>query len=76
MPGVDLQLPFKKYLSEDWSFCQRWKAIGGKIYADTSIVLRHIGKIPYSLYNVHVSTGENPIQKADTPPAGFDLESK
>jgi hypothetical protein len=45
---------FKKYLSEDWAMTARWKAIGGKVYADTSIVLKHIGKIPYSLWNVEV----------------------
>lgn len=44
----------KKYLSEDWSFCDRWKNIGGKIFADTSIVLKHIGKHAYSMWNVEV----------------------
>lgn len=45
---------FKKYLSEDWALCKRWTDIGGKIHADTSIVLRHLGKIPYQLWNVEV----------------------
>lgn len=45
---------FKKYLSEDWSMCERWRQIGGEIFADTSIVLRHIGKFPYCLHNVEV----------------------
>jgi len=45
---------FKKYLSEDWAFTERWRQIGGKIYADTSIVLRHLGKMPYQLWNVEV----------------------
>jgi hypothetical protein len=45
---------FKKYLSEDWAFCERWRKIGGEIFADTSIVLRHIGKYPYTLWNVEV----------------------
>jgi hypothetical protein len=31
------------YLSEDWLFCERWKNMGGKIYADLSINLTHIG---------------------------------
>ena len=25
------------YLSEDYTFCERWRGLGGKIYADTSI---------------------------------------
>lgn len=31
------------YYSEDWLFCNRWTGIGGKIYADISIDLVHIG---------------------------------
>jgi len=48
------KMKFKKYLSEDWSFCQRFLDKGGEIFADTSIVLRHIGKIPYCLHNVEI----------------------
>ena len=31
------------YLSEDYVFCKRWVDMGGKIWADTSIVLDHSG---------------------------------
>ena len=31
------------YLSEDYTFCERWRGLGGKIYADTSIQLSHTG---------------------------------
>jgi len=31
----------KEDLSEDYAFCQRWQDCGGKVYADTSIVLAH-----------------------------------
>lgn len=30
-------------LSEDLSFCHRWRAIGGKIYVDPSIQMGHVG---------------------------------
>lgn len=33
----------KEYLSEDYTFCKRWRAMGGKIWADLSINLNHIG---------------------------------
>ena len=33
----------KRYLSEDYTFCERWRSLGGKIYADTSIELTHTG---------------------------------
>lgn len=35
------------YYSEDWLFCHRWIGIGGKIYADISIDLVHIGTENY-----------------------------
>lgn len=37
-----------KYLGEDYSFCERVRQCGYKIYADTTIRLGHIGKYRYS----------------------------
>lgn len=34
-----------EYLSEDYAFCQRWRALGGKIWLDTRSLLAHVG--PY-----------------------------
>jgi hypothetical protein len=31
------------YLSEDYTFCKRWRAIGGKVWLDTQSRLMHIG---------------------------------
>lgn len=31
------------YLSEDWTFCYRWRKMGGKVFANTSIKLDHTG---------------------------------
>lgn len=73
--------PFRKYLSEDWAMCQRWRDIGGEIFADTSIVLRHIGKHSYNLFDVEVvqKTGTPPVATSPAsspvaPPPGFDLK--
>jgi FkbM family methyltransferase len=33
---------FQRYLSEDWFFCQRWLDLGGTVWGDTRIILRHI----------------------------------
>lgn len=60
-------IKFKKMLSEDWSYCNRWTKIGGKIFADTSIVLRHYGKKVYNMFNVAVETRQ-------VPSPGFDLK--
>lgn len=31
------------YLSEDFRFCQRWRALGGKLWLDTQSALVHVG---------------------------------
>lgn len=33
----------RRCLGEDYSFCQRWRDIGGKIYLDASIGMVHVG---------------------------------
>jgi hypothetical protein len=33
----------REYLSEDYTFCKRWRDLGGKIFADLSIKLDHAG---------------------------------
>ncbi len=71
-PGV--KLPCRKYLSEDWSWCQRWRDIGGKIYADTSLALRHIGKAHYTLWDVEVQKRD--VSNIRPPEPGFDLGAK
>ena len=35
------------YLSEDFAFCQRWRALGGKIWLDTQSRLTHTGVYAY-----------------------------
>lgn len=61
----------KKYLSEDWAYCARWKDIGGQIFADTSIVLRHIGQYPFSMFNVSVE----PVPQTPPPLSQDDKKS-
>lgn len=35
------------YLSEDYTFCKRWINMGGKIWAETSIILDHYGSYKF-----------------------------
>ena len=56
---------FKKYLSEDWSWCERWRSLGGQIFADTSIVLRHIGKMSHTLWDVEIVAHKQPVNQPD-----------
>jgi hypothetical protein len=37
----------RHYLSEDFTFCARWRALGGKIWLDTSARLTHVGTHEY-----------------------------
>lgn len=43
-----------RYYPEDFSFCERAKAIGIKIYADSSCIIGHIGNYLYHLEHLRV----------------------
>jgi hypothetical protein len=49
---------FTRYLSEDWFFCQRWLDMGGKVYGDTRVILRHIGFAIYPLESQQAQIGD------------------
>jgi hypothetical protein len=36
-----------EYNSEDWTFCDRWRALGGEIWGDINIKLDHTGHFRY-----------------------------
>ncbi|WP_449410105.1 hypothetical protein [Methylobacterium komagatae] len=37
----------RRYLSEDYAFCRRWRDMGGKVYADLESRLDHLGQHTY-----------------------------
>lgn len=43
--GVDAETG--EYLSEDFAFCRRWRAIGGEVWVDTQSNLAHTGRKTY-----------------------------
>ncbi len=47
------------YLSEDWTFCRRWAALGGEIYAHSKVLLNHSGFYEFA-GNLDVLTGKGP----------------
>ena len=51
-----------RFLTEDWLFCQRWHELGGEIFADPAVVLRHAGRaewpLPFQAGNPFVSAGK------------------
>lgn len=45
--AVDEKTGLQDWLSEDWMICERWRDLGGKVFADQSIKLRHFGRMLY-----------------------------
>jgi hypothetical protein len=41
-----------RYYSEDWTFCENWRDLGGNVYVDKRILLRHVGTYTFD-YNTH-----------------------
>ncbi len=39
----------RRFLTEDWNFCYRWRELGGKVFADTQVILRHAGRAIWPL---------------------------
>jgi hypothetical protein len=39
----------RRFLSEDWWFCQMWRDLGGKVFVDNHIILRHSGSAVFPL---------------------------
>ena len=39
----------RRFLTEDWNFCYRYRELGGKVFADTRVVLRHAGRAVWPL---------------------------
>lgn len=40
-----------RYYSEDWTFCENWRDLGGKIYIDKRVLLRHSGSYVFCMEN-------------------------
>ena len=32
-----------RYYSEDWTFCENWRDLGGQVWVDKRVLLRHVG---------------------------------
>ena len=36
-----------RYYSEDWTFCENWRDLGGKVWIDKRVMLKHTGTYTY-----------------------------
>ena len=37
-----------RYYSEDWTFCENWRDIGGQVWVDKRVLLRHTGTYTFA----------------------------
>jgi hypothetical protein len=66
---------WSKLLSEDWALCERWRSLGGIVYADTTLLLNHVGTFSNYLWvpptpplippNITSNNNSNNVNKGD-----------
>jgi hypothetical protein len=47
-----------RYYSEDWTFCENWRDMGGKIWVDKRVLLKHTGTYVFDF------AAQEPLYKA------------
>jgi hypothetical protein len=59
------------YLSEDWTFCRRWQAIGGDIWAHSKTLLNHVGHYEFQgdIAKLDITTMAQQAHAATNPTA-------
>ena len=40
-----------RYYSEDWTFCENWRDLGGRVWVDKRVLLRHSGSYVFCMEN-------------------------
>lgn len=66
-----------RYYSEDWTFCENWRDIGGQVFVDKRVLLKHTGTYVFDagaqdkLYaDLHVIAQQNAAAAANMVPQG------
>lgn len=57
------------WLSEDWEFCRRARDLGFSVWLDRTIILRHMGEVPFTVRNmaaIHAAVLGAPLQYPTT----------
>lgn len=71
----------RRYLTEDWYFCQTAIDLGFKVYGDNGVILKHSGNAVYPLVSQEKKMrelglfGESPSDTGDSPPAAVSVAS-
>jgi hypothetical protein len=65
-----------RYYSEDWTFCENWRDLGGQVWVDKRVLLKHTGTYVFDfqtqdqLYrDLHTLALQNGQALSNTPPA-------
>jgi hypothetical protein len=62
----------RRMISEDWFFCNRARELGYTIYADTKVILKHIGLAVYPLESQVAETHKREIYEGNSAELGTD----
>jgi hypothetical protein len=73
-----------RYYSEDWTFCENWRDIGGKVWVDKRVLLKHTGTYVFDfqtqdqlykdLHNLAMSNGQALSNTPPAPPAPVEAK--
>ena len=65
----DTDVRENRYYSEDWTFCENWRDMGGKVWVDTRVLLKHSGTYVFD------QASQEPLYHALHHPASFQCYS-
>jgi hypothetical protein len=66
-----------RYYSEDWTFCENWRDLGGRIWMDKRVLLRHSGSYVFCMENQeHLLKTVGPMFLEQQIAAGLKLVDK
>lgn len=66
-----------RYYSEDWTFCENWRDLGGRVWVDKRVLLRHSGSYVFCMENQqHLLNTIGPLWMNDKRQAGMKLIDK
>jgi hypothetical protein len=66
-----------RYYSEDWTFCENWRDLGGRIWVDKRVLLRHSGSYVFCMENQQYLHDNIGPMYVDTKKAqGFTFKDK
>jgi hypothetical protein len=66
-----------RYYSEDWTFCENWRDLGGRIWVDKRVLLRHSGSYVFCMENQqYLQENIGPIYVDTKKQQGFTFKDK